>query len=61
MLRDDDLGAAIVQLGKDCVAIEGFVGDPRVKLDDVEANEMPSASESARIFAVMPPFEWPMV
>src|SRR5262252_10889158 len=36
MLGDDDLGAALVQLGDDRVAIESLVGDQRVKLDSVD-------------------------
>jgi len=27
MLRDDDLGAAIVEIGNDVVAVEGLVGN----------------------------------
>src|SRR5450631_104575 len=27
MLRDDDLGTALVQVGDDCIAVEGLVGD----------------------------------
>ena len=36
MLCDDDLGAAVVEVGDDRVAVEGFVGDQRVKVDTVE-------------------------
>jgi hypothetical protein len=32
----DDLGAALVQLGDDRVAVESLVGDQRVKLDALD-------------------------
>ena len=36
MLRDDDLGAALVQIGDDVVAIEGLVGDQRFEGESVD-------------------------
>src|SRR6185437_5883205 len=36
MLRDDDLGSALAQLGDDRVAVESLVGDQRVKLHSVD-------------------------
>src|SRR5271168_1407387 len=36
MLRDDDLGAALVQIGDDGVAVEGLVGDQRSKGQTVD-------------------------
>jgi hypothetical protein len=33
MLRDDDLGPALVQICNDRIAVEGFVGDQATKLD----------------------------
>jgi len=36
MLRDDDLGAALVELSDDVVAVEGFVGDESVELEAVD-------------------------
>ena len=35
-LRDDDLGAAFVQLGDDPVRVERLVGDQAVELDPVD-------------------------
>ena len=35
MLRDDDLGAALVEVGDDGIAVEGFVGDEAVKGETV--------------------------
>ena len=36
MLRDDDLGAALVEVGYDGIAIEGLVGDEAVKGETVD-------------------------
>src|SRR5260370_22631171 len=36
MLRNHDLGAALVEVGDDVVAVEGFVGDQRAKLDPLD-------------------------
>src|SRR5882757_5893454 len=36
MLRDDDLGAALVQLGDDGIAVEGLVGDQSAKGETVD-------------------------
>src|SRR6185312_7923818 len=36
MLGDDDLGAALVQLGNDAVAVEGLVGDQSVEEEAVD-------------------------
>ena len=36
VLRDDDLGAALVQVGDDSVAVEGFVGDQAAEIAAVE-------------------------
>ena len=36
MLRDDDLGAALVEVGDDGIAVEGFVGDEAVKGETVD-------------------------
>jgi hypothetical protein len=36
MLRDDDLGAALVEIGNDGIAIEGFVGDEAGKGETVD-------------------------
>jgi hypothetical protein len=36
MLRNDDLGAALVQLGDDRVAVKGFVGDQSAELDAID-------------------------
>ena len=36
MLRDDDLRAALVQIGNDGVAVEGFVGDQSAKRDALD-------------------------
>ena len=36
MLRDNDLGAALVQIGDDGVAVEGLVGDQRSKRQTID-------------------------
>lgn len=36
MLRNDDLGPALVQFGDDGVAVEGFVGDQSAELNAVD-------------------------
>src|SRR5713101_482607 len=36
MLRNHDLGAALVEIGDDVVAVEGLVGDQRAEIDAVE-------------------------
>src|SRR6202140_3845127 len=36
MLRDDDLGAALVEVGNDGIAVEGLVGDEAVKGETVD-------------------------
>jgi hypothetical protein len=36
VLRDDDLGAALVQLGNDGIAVEGLVGDQSAKGETVD-------------------------
>src|ERR1700682_88292 len=36
MLRNHDLGATLVEVGDDVVAVEGFVGDHPAKLDPVD-------------------------
>ena len=36
MLRDDDLGAALVEVGNDRIAVEGLVGDEAVKGETVD-------------------------
>ena len=77
MLRDDDPGAAPVEVGDNGVAIEGLVAEQGGELDTLdqrgdadrvepvagqkdEADQVPSASVSARILVVMPPLERPM-
>ena len=65
VLRDDDLGAACIEIGDGPVAVEGLVGDKAAELDAVQewpdthrveamARRLPSASVSARILVVMP-------
>ena len=74
MLRDDDLGAALVQRGNDGIAVEGLVGDQSAEGDSVDQRSdadrnpgsrtkrtrLPSASVNARILVVMPPLERPI-
>src|ERR1700732_167003 len=36
MLRDHDLGATLVEVGDDIVAVEGLVGDQRAELDPLD-------------------------
>ncbi len=69
MLRDDDLCPALVEFGDDGIAVEGLVGDQCAEIDAVDRRwpgsstkrtRLPSASVSARILVVMPPFEPPM-
>jgi len=36
MLRDDDLGTALVEVGNDGIAVEGLVGDEAVKGETVD-------------------------
>ena len=58
MLRNDDLGAALVQLGDDRVAVKGFVGDPFAELDAVDqradadgVEAMPGQERKANLIA----------
>ena len=70
VLGDDDPGSAVVRLGDERVAVERLVGDQPVKGDALDQRRHldavvalaghPSASVSARILVVMPPFERPM-
>jgi hypothetical protein len=41
MLRDHDLGAALVEVGDDIVAVEGLVGDQGTELDAVDQRPDP--------------------
>jgi hypothetical protein len=45
MLRDDDLGAALVEVGDDGIAVEGFVGDEAVKGETVDERRTPTVSK----------------
>ncbi|MEF9604637.1 hypothetical protein O4J55_20805 [Paracoccus sp. PXZ] len=39
VLRDHDPGAAVVQLGNQCIAVEGLVGDQPVESDPVDQRQ----------------------
>src|SRR5258705_5159044 len=46
MLRDDDLGAALVEVGDDGVAVEGLVGDEALKGETVDERSNPHRIEA---------------
>lgn len=46
MLRDDDLGAALVQVGDDGAAVEGRVGDQPAESDAVDERQNADRIES---------------
>src|SRR6266481_2787264 len=46
MLRDDNLGAALVEAGNDGIAVEGFVGDEALKGETVDERSNPHRIET---------------
>ena len=46
MLRDDDFGTALVEVGDDGIAVEGFVGDEAVKGETVDERSNPDRIEA---------------
>jgi hypothetical protein len=46
MLRDDDLGAALVQVGDDGIAVKGLIGDEALKGDTVDKRSNPHGIET---------------
>ncbi len=46
MLRDDDLGAALVEIGDDGIAVEGLVGDEALKGETIDERSNPHRIET---------------
>lgn len=46
MLRDDDLGAALIEVCNDDIAVEGLVGDQRVKREAIDQRRHAHAVEA---------------